>query len=143
MSDATQKGVQPKDDRPQHRQGGGGGTSAKAGGGDRAGHGAASSQEGGKAKQGTAPTPRQEAKPPVAPEPDPESLFEEEEEFETVLLYRCPGKYQREGGTYSFEPARTAAEREALLADGWHDTLPEAIANAGPEPPKIVRPRRR
>jgi hypothetical protein len=47
-------------------------------------------------------------------------------EFPT-LVYRCPGNYQRPGGTYAYRQVADDAGLADALADGWFATLPEAI----------------
>lgn len=43
------------------------------------------------------------------------------------LVYRCPGAHQRMGGTYAYLPVQDEDEHAKASADGWFDTLPEAI----------------
>jgi hypothetical protein len=47
-------------------------------------------------------------------------------EFPTIV-YRCPGNYQRPGGTYSYRQVSDYAGLTDALAEGWFATLPEAI----------------
>lgn len=44
-----------------------------------------------------------------------------------ALVFRCPGKHQRAGGTYDHKAVMDGDEKDAALADGWFSTLPEAI----------------
>ncbi len=44
-----------------------------------------------------------------------------------VLMYKCPGPYQRAGGTYNYQLAESEADVSAALAAGWFASLPEAI----------------
>lgn len=60
-------------------------------------------------------------------------------EFPT-LVYRCPGAHQRTGGTYAFKPILDKAEHAAALADGWFDTLPDAIEGKAPAEPDAREP---
>ena len=50
------------------------------------------------------------------------------------LLFRCPGKLARAGGTYDHTTANDGDEAAELLSNGWYPTLPEAIAAAAPKP---------
>lgn len=52
-------------------------------------------------------------------------------EFPT-LVYRCPGEHQRHGGTYKFKQVQDEQQLDAALADGWFETLPEAIDGKPP-----------
>lgn len=54
-----------------------------------------------------------------------------------TIVYRCPGKCQRAGGTFDWMPASTEAALEALLADGYSLTLEEAVARVSPKPAKV------
>ena len=45
-----------------------------------------------------------------------------------TIVYRCPGPYQRKGGTWGYHGAETEDQLAALLAAGWFPTLDEAIA---------------
>ena len=45
-----------------------------------------------------------------------------------TIVYRCPGPYQRRGGTWDYHGAETEDQLAALLAAGWFPTLDEAIA---------------
>jgi hypothetical protein len=47
--------------------------------------------------------------------------------YQTLLVYRCPGKHSVGGGTYDFAPAETKDELSKMLSKGWFKTLPEAI----------------
>lgn len=44
-----------------------------------------------------------------------------------TLVYKCPGNHQRPGGTYAYKGVKDEDQHAAALADGWFDTLPEAI----------------
>lgn len=44
------------------------------------------------------------------------------------LVYKCPGPYQRAGGTYDHLSVNDAQDFDAALASGWHATLPDAIS---------------
>lgn len=48
-------------------------------------------------------------------------------EFPTVV-YRTPGNHHRAGGTYDYRGAGDQSQLEALIAQGWFLTLPEAIS---------------
>jgi hypothetical protein len=50
------------------------------------------------------------------------------------LVYRCPGPFPRAGGTYGTKPVNTEAEFDSAVADGWFDTLPDAIEGKPPVP---------
>lgn len=45
-----------------------------------------------------------------------------------ALVYRCPGTNQRPGGTYNYLSVQDEQQHVAALAEGWFETLPEAIA---------------
>lgn len=47
--------------------------------------------------------------------------------FEPTIVYKCPGPYQRPGGTYNYLGIRSQAELDQAYADGWHTTMPEAV----------------
>ncbi|MES2320186.1 MAG: hypothetical protein V4631_22135 [Pseudomonadota bacterium] len=44
------------------------------------------------------------------------------------LMFRTPGPDQCLGGTYANQLVRNAEEFEARQSEGWHPTLPEALA---------------
>lgn len=45
-----------------------------------------------------------------------------------TLLYRTPGPHSAGGTkTYDFAPAADEGAAAALIADGWHETLPDAL----------------
>jgi hypothetical protein len=44
------------------------------------------------------------------------------------MVYRTPGPYSRQGGTYDTMGVSSRAAHDAALANGWFNTLPEAIA---------------
>ena len=49
-----------------------------------------------------------------------------------TLVYRAPGSSQHSsGGRYRYRGAEDQAEYDALLADGWHATILEAVVAAG------------
>ncbi len=55
------------------------------------------------------------------------------------ILYRCPGAHQCPGGTFSYVGAYNQAEFDQYIADGWHSTMPEAMAKkASPVAPQLV-----
>ncbi len=60
-------------------------------------------------------------------------------EFPTHV-YQSPGNYVSKGYRYKLTSAADQATLDALLADGWHMTLKEAIDAAGNEA-KVNRPR--
>lgn len=45
-----------------------------------------------------------------------------------TLVYKCPGNHQCQGGTYNYKPVADQDELDALLADGWNKSLPDAMA---------------
>lgn len=61
-----------------------------------------------------------------------------------TILYKCPGDHQRPGGSYAYRAACDEDARALLIAEGWCDTLPEAIEAAKPKPvvvaPVVVEP---
>ena len=49
-----------------------------------------------------------------------------------TLVYRAPGSSQHSsGGRYRYRGAADQAEYDALLAEGWHATILEAVVAAG------------
>ena len=44
------------------------------------------------------------------------------------MVYKCPGPYIRERGTFDTKGVNSKEEHEQALKDGWFNTLPEAIA---------------
>lgn len=49
-----------------------------------------------------------------------------------TLVYRAPGSSQHSsGGRYRYRGAADQAEYDALLTDGWHATILEAVVAAG------------
>lgn len=44
------------------------------------------------------------------------------------MVYRCPGPYVRERGTYDTKGVNSKEEHDAALKDGWFNSLPEAVA---------------
>lgn len=57
-----------------------------------------------------------------------------------TILYKCPGDHQRAGGTYAYRAANDEESKDALVAAGWHATLPEAIEAAKPKPVEAPAP---
>jgi hypothetical protein len=57
-----------------------------------------------------------------------------------TLVYRCPGAHQRTGGTYAYKGVTDKDQHAAALADGWFDTLPEAIEGNAPAAPAQINP---
>jgi len=51
-----------------------------------------------------------------------------------TIVYRTPGTHFASTGTYDYRGADTLDQLEALRADGWFLTLPEAIAGKDEEP---------
>ena len=43
------------------------------------------------------------------------------------MVYKCPGEHQCAGGTYSFKSVNSDEELAELKAEGWKETLFEAI----------------
>jgi hypothetical protein len=60
-------------------------------------------------------------------------------EFPT-LLYKCPGPWSGNGYTFGSLPVEDEAGLSAALSDGWHRTVPEAVAAQGKAPAKAVSP---
>jgi hypothetical protein len=59
--------------------------------------------------------------------------------MEPTILYRCPGKHKGPNGkTYDFKGVDTLEVHEAMLEDGWHPTLTQAILDL-PVTPKKAR----
>lgn len=59
-----------------------------------------------------------------------------DDQFPT-LVYKGRGPHSRAGGTYDYTAANDQEELDAKLADGWFQTLPEAIeAHDKPVAPK-------
>jgi hypothetical protein len=48
------------------------------------------------------------------------------------LVYKCPGPYARQGGTYDHAVVNDADEYAAQIGAGWFNTLPEAIEGKAP-----------
>jgi len=57
-----------------------------------------------------------------------------------IHVYQSPGNYVSKGYRYKLTSAADQAALDALLADGWHMTLKEAIDAAG-DAAKFNRPR--
>ena len=57
-----------------------------------------------------------------------------------IHVYQSPGSYVSKGYRYKLTSAADQAALDALLADGWHLTLAEAVKAAG-EAAKAQRPR--
>lgn len=55
-----------------------------------------------------------------------------------TALYRCPGSHQCQGGTFSCIGANDQNEFDKRIADGWHPTMPEAIAAQYAVKPDVV-----
>lgn len=45
-----------------------------------------------------------------------------------ILMYRCPGEHQCQGGTFSHVGTNDQDEFDKNIAAGWHPTMPEAMA---------------
>lgn len=45
-----------------------------------------------------------------------------------ALVFKNNGPHQRAGGSYDHKIVESAEELDAALGDGWHASLPEAIA---------------
>ena len=43
------------------------------------------------------------------------------------LVYKCPGKHHCHGGTYSYQSVECGAELKAALANGWYESIPDAL----------------
>lgn len=43
------------------------------------------------------------------------------------LVFKCPGPYARQGGTYDHAVVNDAGEHASQIGAGWFNTLPEAI----------------
>ncbi len=43
------------------------------------------------------------------------------------LVYKCPGPYARQGGTYDHAVVNDADEHASQIGAGWFNALPEAI----------------
>jgi hypothetical protein len=43
------------------------------------------------------------------------------------FVFKCPGPFSRQGGTYDHALVSDDAEYDARLQDGWFSTVPEAI----------------
>ena len=43
------------------------------------------------------------------------------------MVYKCPGEHQCTGGTYSFKSVKSDEELVELKAEGWKETLVEAM----------------
>lgn len=54
------------------------------------------------------------------------------------LMFRSPGPEQCLGGTYAHKLAQDSDEYAAQLQEGWHGTLPEALAPAPVIVPVVV-----
>jgi len=56
------------------------------------------------------------------------------------LVFKCPGPFSRQGGTYDHTLVSDVDEHYIRLQDGWFDTVPEAIegkASAQEEAPEV------
>lgn len=62
------------------------------------------------------------------------------------LVFKSPGLYTCNGGTYGYVPVKDEAEYDAALAAGYSATVPEALAAAArpkaAEPPKAEAPKK-
>lgn len=47
------------------------------------------------------------------------------------LVFKSPGPYKCNGGTYGHVPVENDQEYAAALAAGYHSTVPEALKRAG------------
>lgn len=45
-----------------------------------------------------------------------------------ALVYRDGGPHQRPGGTFDYRPVNDEQQLQAALAEGWHRSVPEALA---------------
>jgi len=43
------------------------------------------------------------------------------------MVYKCPGPFSRNGGTYDTKGVQSEDEHKAALVNGWFKTMPEAI----------------
>ena len=57
-----------------------------------------------------------------------------------TLVYKCPGKHKRPGGTFNFLPIANKPDLVAAVKEGWHITLEEAIESF--DRPKKTRQKR-
>lgn len=44
-----------------------------------------------------------------------------------TIVYKVPGEHHREGGTYSYAPAKDESQFNELIKSGWFPTLQEAV----------------
>lgn len=51
------------------------------------------------------------------------------------LVFRSPGPNQCQGGTYAHVSVADQEQLDARLAEGWHATLPDALAPPAPPAP--------
>ena len=55
------------------------------------------------------------------------------------FVFRCPGAYQRMGGSYGYRSVEDEESHAKAIAEGWFGTLPEAIeAHDNPKKPEPV-----
>lgn len=59
-----------------------------------------------------------------------------------TILYKVPGPHSGPGFTYDYAGASDQAAYDALKAQGWHDSLPEAVSPPVVEPaaPEVASP---
>lgn len=55
------------------------------------------------------------------------------------LVFKSPGPFKCNGGTYGHVPVENDQEYGAALSAGYHTTVPEALKHAG-EKPKAAEP---
>ena len=59
-----------------------------------------------------------------------------------TMLYKVPGPHHGHGYTYAYAGASDQKAYDALKAQGWHDSLPEAVSPPVVEPaaPEVASP---
>lgn len=59
-----------------------------------------------------------------------------------TILYKVPGPHSGPGFTYAYAGASDQKTYDALKAQGWHDSLPEAVSPPAVEPtaPEVASP---
>lgn len=59
-----------------------------------------------------------------------------------TMLYKVPGPHPGHGYTYAYAGASDQKAYDALKAQGWHDSLPEAVSPPVVEPaaPEVASP---
>lgn len=56
------------------------------------------------------------------------------------FVFRCPGAYQRMGGSYGYRSVEDEESHAKAIAEGWFGTLPEAIeAHDAPKPAQVAQ----